>query len=202
MNPTRIINLLLRLFTGQSPRQRWASLIALFLTLISLAAGYHVAQAGGQAGRASKGDVLQGTVVGVSDGDTLTLLDANKQQYRIRLAFIDAPEKSQPYGQASKQYLSDLVYDQTVQVNVMDIDKYGRVVGRVWSGGGDVNYAQVMNGFAWHYLQFARKSQDGESFSLYEAAQQAAISQRAGLWQQDAPQPPWDYRHQKKAGSE
>lgn len=202
MNPVRILNPVLRLLTTQSPRQRWAAAIALLLALISLTAGYDVAQAGGPFGRANKGDVLQGKVVGISDGDTLTLLDGNQQQFRIRLAFIDAPEKSQPYGQAAKQYLSDLVYEQSVEVNVVDIDKYGRVVGRVWSGGGDVNYAQVMNGFAWHYLQFARKSQDAESFGLYEAAQQSAISQRAGLWQQDSPQPPWDYRHQKKAGAE
>ena len=69
---------------------------------------------------------ITGKVVGISDGDTITVLDGNNQQTRIRLAEIDAPESSQPYGKRSKQVLSDLIFGKEVYVEVQNIDRYGR----------------------------------------------------------------------------
>ncbi|MDH4052632.1 MAG: thermonuclease family protein, partial [Rubrivivax sp.] len=75
--------------------------------------------------------VLRGTVVGVHDGDTLTLLTADRRQVKIRLAGIDAPERRQPYGQRSRQQLADLVSGREVQAQVAGVDKYQRTVARV-----------------------------------------------------------------------
>jgi endonuclease YncB( thermonuclease family) len=65
-----------------------------------------------------------GKVVGVTDGDTLTVLTAQRQQHRVRLSGIDAPEKRQAFGQVSKQHLSDLAYDKTVSVVFHKRDRY------------------------------------------------------------------------------
>ena len=91
---------------------------------------------------------IEGRVVGVADGDTITVLDANAVQHKIRLAGIDAPEKKQPFGQRSKQSLSDLVFDKAVTVETNKRDKYRREVGKVLVGGVDANLEQVKRGMA------------------------------------------------------
>jgi len=73
-------------------------------------------------------DVLEGRVVSVADGDTITILNSNRQQHRIRLAGIDAPEKGQPYGQRSKQHLADLAFGKDAKADRYKIDRYGRDV--------------------------------------------------------------------------
>lgn len=76
-------------------------------------------------------ETLSGRTVGVSDEDTITVLDLTNTQHKIRLAGIDAPEKSQPFGQRSKESLSDLVFGRTVTVETDKVDRYGRQVGKV-----------------------------------------------------------------------
>ena len=95
-----------------------------------------------------KAKTLTGLVVGVSDGDTITILDSQKQQTKIRLGEIDTPESAQPYGSRAKQELSNLVFKKTVNVEVQTIDKYGRTVGRVYADGNDVNAEMVRKGAA------------------------------------------------------
>ena len=97
-----------------------------------------------------------GRVVGVSDGDTITILDAGKRQIKVRLAEIDAPEFRQPYGSRAKQELSRLVFGKTVTVKAQDTDRYGRTVGRVYADGSDVNAGMVRRGAAWVYRQYAK----------------------------------------------
>ncbi|AOY02378.1 hypothetical protein BJP62_15630 [Jeongeupia sp. USM3] len=143
------------------------------------------------------GQSLQGTVVGIADGDTITLLDADRREYRLRLAFIDAPEKAQPYGNAAKQHLSDRVYRRTVDAEVVDVDRYRRGVALVRLDGEDINHAQVKAGLAWHYTRYADKQPRGD-FDAYTAAQQAARDGRLGLWQQPGAEPPWDFRRNKR----
>ena len=99
---------------------------------------------------------LAGRVVGITDGDTLTLLYDGRQQVRIRLAEIDTPESRQPYGNRARQQLSDLVFGKDVRVTVEDIDRYGRTVGRVYAGSVDVNAEMVRQGAAWVYRQYSR----------------------------------------------
>ena len=82
---------------------------------------------------------IEGRVVGVADGDTITVLDNTNTQHKIRLAGIDAPEKKQPFGNVSKKSLSDLVYGKQVSVDYNKQDRYGRTVGKVMAEGVDAN---------------------------------------------------------------
>ena len=102
----------------------------------------------------STADTLNGHVVGVSDGDTVTVLDATNTQWKIRLLGIDAPEKKQPFGNKSKENLSDLVFNKQVQVEYSKKDKYGRTVGKITVNGVDANLEQVKAGMAWHYKKY------------------------------------------------
>ena len=102
-------------------------------------------------------ETLTGRVVGIADGDTITVLDANRQQHKIRLAGIDAPEKAQPFGDRSKQSLSELVFDKQVVVESNKQDRYGRSVGKVLVNGMDANLAQVNTGMAWWYRDYAKE---------------------------------------------
>ena len=140
-------------------------------------------------------ETLAGRVVGVHDGDTVTLLDDQKHQTKVRLAEIDTPESKQPYGSRSKQALSDLVFGKAVQVEVRDIDRYGRTVGRVSVNGIDVNAALVASGAAWVYRQYSR---DPELLRL-EAEARAA---QRGLWALPEAQrtPPWEWRRAQREG--
>lgn len=149
-------------------------------------------------GGTTTADHIVGEVVAVADGDTVTVLDDAHKQHRIRLAFVDAPEKSQPYGQAAKQALSDKVYRRTVTVDVVDQDRYGRTVGRLEVGDQDINLSQVEAGYAWHYRQYAERNQPRDAFDRYEAAQSQARGERRGLWQDSDPTPPWAYRHKAR----
>ncbi len=139
-------------------------------------------------------ETILGRVVGVTDGDTLTVLDAGSQQHKIRLAGIDAPEKSQPFGSSSKQNLSDLAYGKSIAVEWSKQDRYGRTVGKVLVSGQDVNLMQVRAGMAWWYRDYA-KEQSLADRRLYEQAEQQARAQHVGLWRDAKPLPPWDFRH-------
>jgi endonuclease YncB( thermonuclease family) len=136
---------------------------------------------------------LSGRVVGVTDGDTMTLLDERRVQHKIRLAGIDAPERKQPFGQRSKEQLAELVAGKTVEVETEKMDRYGRTVGKVIADGKDANLAMVVSGFAWH----DKKYQDEQSPSdrlLYDSAEKDARAARRGLWADQAPISPSDWR--------
>ena len=94
---------------------------------------------------------VDGQVVGVTDGDTITVLDGQRTQHKVRLAGIDAPEKAQAFGQRSKEHLSSLVFGRQVKVETEKQDRYGRTVGKVLVEGRDANLAMVVAGLAWHY---------------------------------------------------
>ena len=123
----------------------------------------------------SYADVLIGQVVGVSDGDTITLLDANKTQHKIRLAGIDAPEKAQDYGERSKQNLSKLVFGKKVEIPDGIKDRYGLTVSRVLVNGKDAGLEQIKGGFAWHYKKY-QKDQQPSDRDLYAQAQEKSQS--------------------------
>jgi endonuclease YncB( thermonuclease family) len=141
-------------------------------------------------------DVLVGQVVGVSDGDTITLLDANKTQHKIRLAGIDAPEKAQAFGQASKKSLSDLVYRKQVAVYWEKKDRYQRTLGKVTLNELDICLEQVKRGMAWHYKQYQR-DQSPEDRLKYDQAEKEARQNRIGLWADESPIEPSKFRHSK-----
>jgi endonuclease YncB( thermonuclease family) len=138
---------------------------------------------------------LQGQVVGISDGDTLTLLTPERRQVRVRLYGIDAPESRQPYGTRAQQELSALAFRKAIRVVVEDIDQYGRTVGRIWAGTVDVNAELVRRGAAWVYRQYNR---DPALPPLEAEARRA----RRGLWALPASEqvPPWEWRRNGGAG--
>ncbi len=135
-----------------------------------------------------------GRVVGVSDGDTLTLLVDGKRQVKVRLAEIDAPEGGQPYGNRSKQELSALTFDKEAWVRVQDTDRYGRTVGRVFVGSVDVSAEMVRRGAAWVFRKYVK---DASLFKLEEEARR----DKRGLWSLPESEriPPWEWRRAKRS---
>ena len=142
-------------------------------------------------------DVLLGHVVGVSDGDTITVLDYTKQRHVIRLMGIDAPEKAQSFGQKSKQSLSDLVFNKEVSVTWFKRDRYGRTVGQVYVDEADVCLEQIMRGLAWHYKLYERE-QSVEDRTRYADAEEKARIAKNGLWIEANPLNPSDFRNRMK----
>jgi micrococcal nuclease len=131
-------------------------------------------------------------VVGVKDGDTMVLLSPDHIQTTVRLAEIDCPEKSQAFGQAAKQFTSDLCFGKQVKLIGTTQDRYGRSVGQVeLADGTNVNYAIVKNGYAWQYRAYSK------SMQLAELEMQARQN-RLGLWQDVNPTPPWNFRKEAK----
>lgn len=138
-----------------------------------------------------------GRVVGIADGDTLTLLDASNAQHKIRLSGIDSPEKGQPFGQACKKSLSDLAYGRVVAVESNKLDRYGRVIGKVLVNSQDVNLEQVRRGCGWHYKKYQNEQILDDRLS-YNAAEESARTSRVGLWADNEPMPPWEWRKTRR----
>lgn len=141
---------------------------------------------------------FDGTIVGVADGDTVTLLDASKTQHRIRLDGIDAPERTQPHGQRARQSLAALAHGKPARADCPKIDRYGRAVCRVFIDGVDVGLEQIRRGFAWHYVKYAHEQRAIDRLN-YARAEGDARATSAGLWSFSDPVPPWDYRRLQKS---
>jgi endonuclease YncB( thermonuclease family) len=135
------------------------------------------------------GAELSGRVVGVSDGDTITVLLRGDRSVEVRLSEIDAPERGQPYGTRAKQALSALVYGKDVRLVPVDRDSYGRIVARVFVGPMCVNAEMVRRGHAWVYRRYLRTR------ALLEREREAREARR-GLWALPEAQriPPWMWR--------
>jgi endonuclease YncB( thermonuclease family) len=139
---------------------------------------------------------IHGRVVGISDGDTITVLTDNYVPHKIRLSGIDAPEKKQAFGQRSKENLSDLIYNKTVRVEERTTDRYGRLVGRIWLGEKDICLQQIIDGYAWHFKKYQKTQPQNERIE-YAEAEVIAHDKKLGLWQEPAPVAPWDWRKNK-----
>ena len=137
-----------------------------------------------------------GKVVGISDGDTFILLTPDKQQVKVRLSEIDAPEKAQPFGAKSRQALSDLIFSKDVLVVQDDIDRYGRLVGQVYVDGIHVNRKMVQEGLAWAYRQYLKDQ------TLLQD-EQAAKEAKRGLWSLPYTEqiPPWEWRRGERTAT-
>jgi len=179
---------------------RWAddARLPLFLCLFAIAAP-------------SAAGTLAARVVGVTDGDTITVLDAAKAPHKVRLAAIDAPEKGQPFGRRSKLNLSRLVYGQDARIEWTKKDRYGRIVGTVWVVSAsmpcrgepgcpktlDAGLAQLTVGLAWHYKKYAGE-QDPQQRGQYAFAEDEARARQVGLWRDAQPVPPWSWRRSRR----
>lgn len=132
--------------------------------------------------------LIVGRVVGVTDGDTITVLDADHRQHKIRLEGIDAPESHQAFGTQSKNALSKKIFGKSVSVAWEEKDGYGRTLGSIYLDDRWINKEMVEEGWAWHYVKYS----DDEDLSN---AEQSAKAARVGLWGAPRPIAPWDFRH-------
>lgn len=138
-------------------------------------------------------ETISGRIVGVTDGDTLVLVATNRDQYKIRLSGIDAPEKRQPFGERSKTNLSALAFGQEATADCPKKDRYGRHVCTVFVRGTDVGLTQIADGMAWWYQKYSNQ-QTSLARADYEAAEFSARTKQQGLWTDKNPVPPWDWR--------
>jgi endonuclease YncB( thermonuclease family) len=140
---------------------------------------------------------LMGRTVRVIDGDTIVILNEADTQYKIRLKGIDAPEKRQPFGKRSKQYLSDLVAKRYVKVEYTKRDRYGRIIGKVFVSDKDVCLEMISAGLAWHYKKY-QSEQSKQDRTRYAETELAASMSGIGLWRDASPIPPWEWRHRRR----
>ena len=137
--------------------------------------------------------VLDGKIVRVHDGDSVTLLDAENRQHKIRLDGIDAPELGQAFGKTSRRELQDISQGRIAQARCHKTDRYERKVCRVSIDGHDISLLQLSSGMAWMFRRYARELSPATRQS-YDAAETEARQSKKGLWSDPNPQPPWDWR--------
>jgi endonuclease YncB( thermonuclease family) len=137
--------------------------------------------------------LIEGKVVGVRDGDTIVILFDGKPLV-IRLAHIDCPElkKKQPFGAAAKKFTSDFCFGKMVRVeNDEKFDRNQRLIAVVYNENGiNLNRQLVKAGLAWHYRKYS-------SDQVYAQLEITARNNRTGLWSENNPVPPWDWRKPK-----
>lgn len=134
-------------------------------------------------------------VIGIKDGDTVSLLIDGKEQ-TVRLAHIDCPEKKQPYGTRAKQMVSDLCFGKYVKV-IGDgkLDRNKRLIAEiVLPNGININKTLVKNGLAWHFKKYSKDAK-------YAHLEIEARTKKAGLWKEKDPVAPWDWRKMRKSAS-
>jgi micrococcal nuclease len=135
---------------------------------------------------------LEGKVVGITDGDTFKLLVQDSILHRIRVANIDCPEKKQPFSAKAKQFTSDAIFGKIVKVNVLSTDRYGRYIGvTTYNDSLILNRELLKNGLAWHFVRYSNDM-------TLEELELTARKKKIGLWQEENPIPPWEWRANKR----
>ena len=133
---------------------------------------------------------LTGKVVGITDGDTVTVYTGQGKPIKLRLEGIDAPESKQDFGDASKRHLSGLVFSKNVVIHATGKDRYGRTLGVLYVSDKNVNAMMIRDGFAWHYKQYSSDTELAD-------AEQSARAARRGLWAMANPVAPWEFRRKR-----
>jgi micrococcal nuclease len=161
-----------------TPRRALSSALAFVLVVVAL----HAPATAGE---------FHGRVVGVADGDTITVLHNGRAEV-VRLHGIDAPEKGQPFGERAKQFTASLAFGQTVVVQVRDRDRYRRTVADVvLPDGRSLNQALVRAGYAWWFRRYSADHR-------LAAAEIEARTAHVGLWRDPDPVPPWEWRRNRR----
>lgn len=132
----------------------------------------------------------------ILDGDTLSAVDSNGVSTRFRLAYIDAPELHQDYGEICKEGLSRLILNKQITVQTIGSDRYGRTIAVIFCDGIEINLWMVSLGYAWSYPQFTPQSRVGQ----YRREQDEAFHSHKGLWLDPCPEPPWEWRAKHARG--
>jgi endonuclease YncB( thermonuclease family) len=142
---------------------------------------------------AASAETIEGKVVAVADGDSLTVADKDKKRRRVRLAEIDAPELKQPFGAASRKSLAEICLKKPAAIEVIETDVHKRIIAKVKCDGVDANLEQVRRGMAW-----VRAGKILPNSPLYELETNARL-RAIGLWAGDKPEPPWAWRERQAA---
>lgn len=143
----------------------------------------------------SPAEVFFARVVGVQDGDSITVLTQAKQRIQVRLDGIDAPEMGQDFGRRAKEALSKLIFSRTIMLKPTSQDRYGRTIAVVYLGEQNINLEMIRLGLAWHYTQY-------NDDPLFQVAERFARERRIGLWSHNNPIPPWEWRRQRRNQSQ
>ena len=136
---------------------------------------------------------LQGKVIRVVDGDSITVLDKESEQHKIRLAGIDTPEHKQPYGKVARHFLAKQIFKKQVCIGWYKRDKYERLVGVIRINDEDINLKLIKAGLGWHYKQYQGEQTKSDRVR-YAKAQDEAEVLGIGLWKDRSPVPPWLWR--------
>ena len=142
-------------------------------------------------GDAPTAGTLEGKVVRISDGDTVTIETDNGTRVKIRLNGIDAPESGQEFGKESRAKIVELIDGKDVSVKTHSHDRYNRVLGEIFLDGRNINLTMVQEGCAWHYVKYSPNDKE------LAKAQQQAMEAKKGLWANPNAVPPWEYRKKK-----
>ena len=141
---------------------------------------------------------LAGTVVEIHDGDTITII-CLKRPLQVRLMGIDAPDKEQPYAEASRQHLSDLILNQFVVVEYSGLGAYALIVGRVFLNKTDVGAQMIRDGVAWYDKPYDTILTESQR-QMYAACELAARAEHRGIWQDQNPVSPWEFKETRRLG--
>jgi endonuclease YncB( thermonuclease family) len=133
----------------------------------------------------------------VLDGDSLVLRDRTGQRLNVRITGIDAPEKSQPFADRSRQHLRSISAGCAPTLDIQKTDRYGRSVAQVQCADRDLGLAQIEAGLAWHFTRYELEQKPAQR-SGYSEAQRQARAARRGLWSEAAPTAPWLFRAQRR----
>lgn len=134
---------------------------------------------------------LSGRVIEVNDGDVITVFNLNRP-VRIKLLAVDAPEAGQAFGDVARNHLSELVHDKSVLVEYWGIAADGSLVGRVMLDKTDIGAQMIRDGAAWFDANNQGRLSDADR-DIYQQSEQAARSERRGLWQAQDPIAPWEF---------
>lgn len=132
-----------------------------------------------------------GKVIKIKDGDTIVVLDSNNNQTILRLAEVDCPESSQDFGKKAKEFTSEQVALKTVSYKIVDTDRYGRSIAKVYYDYKYLSAEIIKNGFGWHYKKYSK------SIELSNL-ERAAKTKKIGLWSSYKNIAPWDYRNERR----
>lgn len=137
---------------------------------------------------------LKGKVIAVTDGDTIKLLTQDKVTHKIRLLDIDAPEKKQAFGNKSKDNLAEYIAGKNVTVKYETVDKYKRILGTIYFNQLNINLQQIKDGYAWVYKKYSNNQ-------IYYKEEHEARRLKKGLWIENNPLAPWEYRKKRKTSN-
>jgi endonuclease YncB( thermonuclease family) len=141
---------------------------------------------------------IEGRAIDVHDGDSFVLRADDGRRLRIRVSGIDAPERAQPYADVSRRHLGELLRGRRIRLEPVKQDAFDRTVARVLvvdgePPGRDAGLAQIEAGLAWHFTRYT-PDQSREDVRRYASAERDARDRGVGLWRDDSPEAPWDFR--------